>query len=80
MIAVVLTLIVAAVASVPHCSVVGVVLLPGIPGAATIFPQGVESDSAVAFVVLAGLIESFLLSIPVECVLLLCRRRGAVKS
>ena len=64
-VSVVLIGIVAGIASVPHCSSVGVLLLPGALLAALVFPQGVESNAAVPYLVLAGLLDSALLAFPV---------------
>jgi hypothetical protein len=64
-VSVVLTALVAGIASLPHCSAIGVVLLPGALLAALVFPQGPESDAANVYLVLAGLLDSLLLAFPI---------------
>jgi hypothetical protein len=61
----ILTMLVGAVASVPRCSVVGVLLAPGLLAAAVIFPEGTNSDWAKTYLVLAVLMNAFLLAWPV---------------
>ena len=56
-IGVVLTLTIAGVASIPHCSAVGVLLLPGMLLAAVVFREGVNSNGAWLYVALAAFIE-----------------------
>jgi hypothetical protein len=54
--------LVAAIASVPHCSAIGIVLLPGALLAAVVFPQGIESDAGTIYLLLAGLLDSLLMA------------------
>lgn len=63
-IALALTALVAVIASVPKCSAVGVLLAPGILAAAIVFPQGINSDWAKTYLVLAALMNAFLLAWP----------------
>jgi hypothetical protein len=64
-IALVLTVLVGAVASVPKLSAVGVLLAPGMLGAAILFPEGTNSDWAKTYLVFAALLNAFLLAWPV---------------
>ena len=59
-----LTALVGVIASVPKCSAVGVLLAPGMLAAAIVFPEGINSDWAKAYLVLAALMNSFLLAWP----------------
>lgn len=45
------------VASIPHCDDVAALLLPGILLAALVFAQGIHSDHAIAFMILAGVLN-----------------------
>jgi hypothetical protein len=61
----ILTMLVGAVASVPRWSAVGVLLAPGMLAAAIVFPQGINSDWGKTYLVLAALMNAFLLAWPV---------------
>jgi len=65
LLAVVLVTLIAGLASIPHCSAVGVVLLPGALLAALVFPQGIDSSAGIFFLALAGLADSALLALPI---------------
>jgi hypothetical protein len=64
-ISVILVIVLAGASGIPHFYAVGALLLPGGLLAALVFPQGVESDSATAFLVLAGVLDSVLYAFPV---------------
>ncbi len=64
-VALALTVSVGAIASVPKCSAVGVLLAPGMLAAAIVFPEGVNSDWAKTYLVLAALLSALLLAWPV---------------
>jgi hypothetical protein len=65
MVALALTVLVGAVASVSKLSAVGVLLAPGMLGAAILFPEGTNSDWAKTYLVIAALLNTFLLAWPV---------------
>lgn len=79
-ISVVLTALVAGIASVPHCSAIGVILLPGALLAAIVFPQGPESNAGNVYLVLAGLLDSLLYAFPVMWTWGLIERRRRAKG
>ena len=64
-IALILTVLASAVASVPKLSAFGVLLAPGVLSAAIIFPEGTNSDWAKTYLVIAALLNAFLLAWPV---------------
>ena len=64
-VALALTVLVGAVASVPRWSAVGVLLARGMLAAAIVFPQGINSDWGKTYLVLAALMNAFLLAWPV---------------
>jgi hypothetical protein len=78
-ISVALVALVAAIASAPHCSVVGIVLLPGALLAAIVFPQGPESGAGNIYLVFAGLLDSLLIAFPVMWTWGLIERRRKSK-
>ncbi len=53
-----LVLILALIASAPHCSPLWVLLLPGAFAAAVFFPQGIDSYAGNAYLVVAGVSTS----------------------
>jgi hypothetical protein len=61
----ILTVFAALAGSVPGLSGVGVLLAPGMLGAAIFFRQGIHSDWANAYLVIAGLMNAVLLAWPV---------------
>ena len=61
----ILTILVGAVASVPRWSAVGVLLAPGMLAAAIVFPEGINSGWGKTYLVLAALMNAFLLAWPV---------------
>jgi hypothetical protein len=63
--ALVLTILVGAIASLPRCSAVGVLLAPGMLAAAIVFPEGINSNWGKTYLVLAALMNAFLLAWPV---------------
>jgi hypothetical protein len=79
-ISVALIALVAAIASVPHCSAIGAVLLPGALLAAIIFPQGPESGSGNIYLLLAGVLDSLLFAFPVMWTWMLIERRRRAKG
>ncbi len=79
-ISVALVALVAAIASVPHCSAIGIVLLPGALLAAIVFPQGPESGAGNIYLVLAGLLDSLLVAFPVMWMWGLIERRRKAKG
>jgi hypothetical protein len=64
-VALALTVLVGAVASLPRWSAVGVLLAPGMLAAAIVFPEGIHSDWGKTYLVLAALMNAFLLAWPV---------------
>jgi hypothetical protein len=78
-ISVALIALVAAIASVPHCSAIGAVLLPGALLAGIVFPQGPESGAGNIYLVLAGLLNSLLVAFPVMWIRGLIDRRRKAK-
>jgi hypothetical protein len=64
-IALILTVIVGVVASVSKLSAVGVLLAPGMLAAAILFPEGIHSNWANAYLAVSGLMNAFLLAWPV---------------
>lgn len=79
-VSVVVTALVAVLASLPHCQAFGFVLLPGALLAAVVFPQGPHSDFAVAYLVLAGILESLLIAFPVMWTWALIEQRRKAKG
>jgi hypothetical protein len=63
-VAVILTALVGAVSSVERLSAVGVLLAPGMLGAAIFFPEGTHSDLAGTYFVVAFLMNALLLAWP----------------
>lgn len=61
-VALALTVVVGVAASVSKLSAVGVLLAPGMLAAAILFPQGIHSNSANVYLVVAGLMNAFLLA------------------
>jgi hypothetical protein len=60
-----------------------VIFVPGMLGAALVFPQGIESDHGNAYLAIAGLITALLLTWPIMklCqVLVVWRRSGTPKG
>jgi hypothetical protein len=64
-VALTLTVLVGAVSGVPRLSAVGV-LAPGMLGAAMLFPEGIHSNWANTYLVIAGLMNAFFLTWPVS--------------
>ena len=60
-----LTMLVGAIASLPRCSAVGMLLAPGMLAAAIVFPEGVHSAWPKTYLLLAALLNAFLLAWPV---------------
>jgi hypothetical protein len=56
------TVLVGAVASVSSWSAVGVLLAPGVLGAAFVFPEGIHSDWPWAYMAVAALMNAFFFS------------------
>jgi hypothetical protein len=82
-IALVLTVLVGAVASVSSWSAVGVLLAPGMLGGAVIFPEGIHSDWPWVYMAVAALMNVFFFSWPVLGVWVLiehARRRNRKKG
>ena len=61
-VALALTVLVGVIASVPRCSAVGVLLAPGMLAAAIVFPEGINSHWGKTYLVLAALMNAFLLA------------------
>lgn len=64
-VALVLMAVVGAIASLPGCDKVWLVLLPGALLAAVAFPQGVNSAGGNAYLVVAGVLDALLFALPV---------------
>jgi hypothetical protein len=62
--ALVLTVLAGAISGLPRCSAVGVLLAPGMFAAAIVFPDGINSNWATIYLVLAVLMNAFLLAWP----------------
>jgi hypothetical protein len=60
-----LTILLAAISSVPGCSAAGLLLAPGMFLAAVPFREGIHSGSGMTYLVLAGLLDAFVFSWPV---------------
>jgi hypothetical protein len=60
-----LTFAVAAIASAPNCSTVGILLAPGVFGAALIFSQGIHSDAPRVYLILAAIMNAVLWAWPI---------------
>jgi small neutral amino acid transporter SnatA (MarC family) len=60
-----LTVLVGAIASLPRWSAVGVLLAPGMLAAAIVFPDGINSNWGKTYLVLAALMNAFVLAWPV---------------
>jgi hypothetical protein len=60
-----ITVLAAGIASFTHWSAVGTVLAPGIFAAALIFPEGVHSDSFYTYLFLTGILNVFVLTLPI---------------
>lgn len=73
-IALILTVLVGAVASVPRWSAVGVLLAPGVLAGAIVFPEGTNSDWPGTYMAMAALMNAFVLSWPVLGAWLLVER------
>jgi hypothetical protein len=76
----VLTALVVVLASVPHCSAIGVILSPGALLAAIVFPEGPHSSQATLFLILAVLIDIALFAFPVMWTWALIERRRKAKG
>lgn len=74
-ISVAITVLVSAVASLPKCSAIGFLLLPGALIAAIVMPEGINSDAGNAYLVVAGLLDSIMLSFLVMWFWRLIQRR-----
>ena len=61
-VALILTVVVGATASVSRLSAVGVLLAPGMLAAAILFPEGIHSNWSNIYLVVAGLMNAFLLA------------------
>jgi len=59
------TIAVAALASIPNCSSVGILLLPGMLAGAIVFPEGTKSDFPAIYMLVAALANGFIFSWPV---------------
>lgn len=77
---VVLMALVGAIASVPGCSAMWVLLLPGALLAAIVFPQGPESDYGLVFLLLAGLLDVVLFAFPLAWLWKLFERHRRAKA
>jgi hypothetical protein len=80
LISVALVALVSAIASIPSCSALGCLLLPGMLLAALVFPEGVHSDSGIAYLVLAGLIDIVLFALVLMWLWRLAERRRAANE
>ncbi|HZY63261.1 MAG TPA: hypothetical protein VFE38_12125 [Edaphobacter sp.] len=67
----------AGIASIDRLDSFGIVLLPGALAAAVFFPQGIESDHGMAFLVLAAIFDVVLF---VAIALFVFRMRGKILS
>jgi hypothetical protein len=65
LVAAALTALVAALASLSVWSSIGVLLAPGMIGAALFFPEGINSNGGNGYLVVAGLLNVVLLAFPV---------------
>jgi hypothetical protein len=65
LIAAAFTLCIAGVASIPHCEFFGVLFAPGILLGALVFPQGIEGDHGIAFLLAVGIVTALLLWLPI---------------
>lgn len=74
-VSIVLISLVGAIASLPSCSAIGILLLPGALLAAIVLPQGVNSNAGNVYLVLAGLLDSVMLSFLVMAFWTLIERR-----
>ena len=63
--ALILTGLVAAAASIPALSAVGLLLAPGMLAAGIFFPEGINSDWANSYLVIAALLNAVLFAWPV---------------
>jgi hypothetical protein len=63
-VALALTVLVGVISSLPRWSAVGVLLAPGMLAAAIVFPEGIHSDWGKTYLVLADLMNAFLLAWP----------------
>lgn len=61
-IALIVTVLVGAVASIPKLSAVGVLLAPGMLAGAIVFPEGTKSNWPGTYLVIAALMNAFFLS------------------
>jgi hypothetical protein len=80
LIAIVLIAVVGAIASIPGCSSMWLVLLPGAFLAAVVFPQGVNSHGGNLYLVLAGVLDITLLAFLVMWVWNLIEQRREPKD
>lgn len=69
-----------AIASIPHCSAVWGLLLPGAMLAAIVFPEGVNSYGGNAYLIVAGLWDIVMLAFPVMLSWKLIERRRKVRG
>ena len=65
LVALAMTVLVGAVASLPRCAAVGILLGPGMLAAAIVFHEGIHSDWPQTYLLLAVLMNAFLLAWPV---------------
>ena len=75
--ALVLTVLLGVIASAPRWSAVGTLLAPGLLIAAVVFPEGTHSSWAYTYLVLAGLVNAFILAWPVLWLWTMIERRRA---
>jgi len=66
---------IAGISSIDRFSSIGAVLLPGVLLAAIVFPQGVEGDQALVYLILAGLIDAALLGLLALFIIRIAARR-----
>jgi len=56
------TVLIGTLASLPGLSLVGILLVPGMLIAAAVFPQGINSNWGYTYLVIAGLVNAFILA------------------
>jgi len=69
-----------AVASLPHCDPLRYLFLPGAFLAAVVFPQGIEGNYGITYLVLAGLLDIVLLTLAVARAWRLIAPRWKIKG
>jgi hypothetical protein len=74
-----LTIAIIAIASLPGLDAIGILMAPGIFGAAIVFPEGIHSDAGWTYLALAALIDLILFSLLAAAALTLWQKHRSTQ-